>query len=77
MDIVLNETIAQAGLRATPLPDGLRIKARGDLLFFFNYGPAPVNLRSLAIAEQIALSLGSDVIKPSDVTILRRTADQP
>jgi beta-galactosidase len=32
---------ADAGLAPTPLPEGVRVRRRGDLLFAFNYNPAP------------------------------------
>lgn len=57
----------RAHLATTPLPEGVRLRRRGDLIFAFNYGDrawtAPV--------DPGRVLLGSATIAPSDVAIWR------
>jgi beta-galactosidase len=56
----------KAGVKTSELPDGVRIRRRGDLLFAFNYGTTSWKL---PMAGEVVL--GSRDMKPQQVTILR------
>ena len=64
----LIETLAsRAHLPTTPLPEGIRLRRRGDLVFAFNYSDRPWT----APVEPSRLVLGSLEIGPSDLAIWR------
>ncbi len=56
----------RAGLKTCKLPEGVRIRRRGDLLFAFNYSE-----KSWKLPMAGHVVLGSRVLKPQQVTILR------
>ncbi len=56
----------KAGVATLELPEGVRIRRRGNLLFALNYGSAPW---TLFVAGEVVL--GSRELKPQQVTILR------
>ena len=61
---------AKAGLPAIELPEGVRLRRRGDLLFAFNYGPtawtAPFGSRPI---------LGTEVVQPQSYAVWRSKPD--
>jgi beta-galactosidase len=56
----------QAMLTTVEVPDGMRLRRRGDLLFAFNYGERP---KKMKVAGKIIL--GQATTPPQDVTIWR------
>jgi beta-galactosidase len=60
----------EAGLDPTPLPDGLRVRRRGDLLFAMNYDTEPQWLE----VPQAEWLLGGPRVAPHDVSVARRAA---
>ena len=67
---VLRELAGQAGLAVLDLPDGLRLRRRGDTQFAFNYAPEPVRLSDHLPAPTDFL-LGEDTVPPGGVTAWR------
>jgi len=59
--------VAQAGLPVEPLPEGVRLRRRGDWTFAFNYGDAVY--RTPPSATQFVL--GGAEVGPSEVAIWR------
>jgi beta-galactosidase len=59
-----------AGLDRLALPDGLRLRRRGDVRFAINYAPTPLALSSVGIAPAHFL-LGQDVLAPAGVAAWR------
>jgi beta-galactosidase len=58
-----------AGLSITELPDGLRLRRAGELLFGFNYGPEPVDMSAhVGNGDYV---LGGPVLPPSGVCAIR------
>jgi beta-galactosidase len=58
----------EAGLDFTPLPQGLRLRRRGDMIFAFNYGPLPVELAPVVCGERV---LGEPVLAVGGVAVMR------
>jgi beta-galactosidase len=56
----------KAGVATLDIPEGVRIRHRGNLLFAFNYGPLPW---TLPMAGEVVM--GSRELGPQQVTILR------
>ena len=65
---IMKEQMAMAGLKPITLPEYLRVRQRGDLLFFTNYGKKNVDIPD---AFQGEILLGSKNMKQADVTILK------
>ena len=65
---IMKEQMAMAGLKPITLPEYLRVRQRGDLLFFTNYGKKNVDIPD---AFQGEILLGSKNMKQTDVTILK------
>lgn len=57
---------AKAGLQVVDLPDSIRLRRRGDLLFAFNYGGEPWRLPGTHLAL-----LGSASVPPQGVSVFR------
>ena len=66
LNSVMRLVIAKAGLKPMVLPDGVRLRRRGNLLMAFNYGDQPWTLQAKG-----QLLLGSRDVQPQQVTILR------
>ena len=65
---IMKEQMTMAGLKPITLPEYLRVRQRGDLLFFTNYGKKNVDIPD---AFQGEILLGSKNMKQTDVTILK------
>jgi beta-galactosidase len=65
---VLERAAHDAGLETTRLPGGVRVRRRGELLFAFNYGQAPHELR----VPGARWVLGSGRLAPHGLGIARR-----
>ncbi len=65
---IMKEQMAMAGLKPITLPEYLRVRQRGDLLFFTNYGKKNVVIPDSFEGE---ILLGSKNMKQADVTILK------
>ena len=65
---IMKEQMTSAGLKPITLPEYLRVRQRGDLLFFTNYGKKNVDIPD---AFQGEILLGSKNMKQTDVTILK------
>ncbi len=61
---VMTLVATKAGLDAVALPEGIRLRRRGHLLFAFNYGEQPWHLPAKA-----RLLLGQHEIQPQDLAI--------
>jgi beta-galactosidase len=73
LDRVLRECAAQTGLEALDLPLDVRLRARGDLQFAFNYGPETIDLSTCVPgAENLAYVLGAATLPPAGVAAWRR-----
>lgn len=57
--------VAKADLPAVELPQGIRLRRRGNMLFAFNYGTRPWRL-----PEGGKLLIGTRELKPQDVAII-------
>jgi beta-galactosidase len=64
---VMRTIATRAGLATEPLPDGVRLRRRGDLTFAFNYGDDIY----LAPAPASRFILGGPRVAPSEVAIWR------
>ena len=63
-----------AGLPLLELPDDLRIRRRGDILFAINYGPDPIDISScLPGAGTADFILGERLLPPAGVAAWRET----
>ncbi|RAS22561.1 beta-galactosidase [Paraburkholderia bryophila] len=69
---VLANAARQAGIATQQLPDGVRIRRRGELTFAFNFGPEPAQAPAPANADFV---LGHARIKAGDVCAWRTVAD--
>ena len=65
---IMKEQMTAAGLKPITLPEYLRVRQRGDLLFFTYYGKKNV---SIPDAFQGEILLGSKKMKQADVTIIK------
>ena len=66
---IVRDVAADAGLATMDLPDGLRLRRRGELCFAFNYAPEPVRLSDHVATG--ALLLGEDTLPPAGVAVWR------
>ena len=64
----LADAAAAAGLAPQPLPEGIRLRHRGELLFVFNYNATPHRLA----VPQAEWLLGGPMLAPHGVSIARR-----
>jgi beta-galactosidase len=58
------------GIAIMHLPEGLRLRRAGDLLFGFNYGPEPIDIAPFV--GQGDYLLGQAILPPSGVACLRK-----
>jgi beta-galactosidase len=65
LDSLMGLLTTKAGLRTLPLPESIRLRRRGPLLFAFNYGDVAW---TLPIAGK--LLMGKQTLEPQQVTIL-------
>lgn len=68
-DAAVREAMRSAGMQVVPPPGDVRVRRRGDLLWFFNYGPKPARIRVPG-----AFVLGGEKIPPAGVSALRVAA---
>jgi beta-galactosidase len=69
MRAMLGQMAEAAGLPVRRLPDGLRVRQSGDLLFVFNYADEAYGLLEHGIVGD--LLLGEEQLEPSGVAVLR------
>ena len=65
---IMEEQMISAGLKPVTLPEYLRVRQRGNLLFFTNYGKETIEIPNFFKGEII---MGSKNMKQADVTILK------
>ena len=65
LDAVVAAAAADAGLTVRPMPEGVRLRRRGDLTFVFNYAAAS---RKLPVAGR--LLMGGAELAPGDVAVV-------
>jgi beta-galactosidase len=70
MASILHTLAAESGVPATPLPEGLRLRRRGQLRIAVNYAPEPTELRDL-LPSGADLLIGDAVLPPGGVAIWR------
>ncbi len=70
MSAVLTVLAAECGLSISRLPDALRLRQAGDLLFGFNYGSQAIDISDYASGE---LVLGAYTLEPSGVVVLKNS----
>ncbi len=74
LDTVLREAASQAALQALDLPDGLRLRRRGNVRFAINYAPEAVDLREYVPgADGLDFMLGGMRLGPAGVSAWRET----
>jgi beta-galactosidase len=61
----LGKLAQEAGLEVTPLPEGLRLRRRGNLTFAFNYTAQP---RPLSLSQDTEFVLGGRTVEPYSVS---------
>ncbi len=67
LKLICADQMRQAGLAVFDLPDYLRLRQRGDMLVFTNYGPHPAPIPQGFTGK---LLLGDRMVPPTGVTIL-------
>jgi beta-galactosidase len=67
---IVGALVENAGIAIMHLPEGLRLRRAGDLLFGFNYGPEPVDIAPFV--GQGDYLLGQAILPPSGVACLRK-----
>ena len=70
-DAVVREAMRAANVAETAPPRNVRVRRRGDLLWFFNYGPKPARIRNRIPGDFV---LGGEKIPPAGVSALRVSA---
>ena len=68
LSAIMKDQMTAAGLKSISLPEYLRVRQRGDLLFFTNYGEQKAVIPDFYKGEII---LGSREMEQAEVTILR------
>lgn len=66
LDAAINYVVREAKLPALSLPEGVRLRRRGNLLFALNYGNTPYRL-----TQKGKVLLGKRSVGPQDVTIVK------
>jgi beta-galactosidase len=66
LDTAVGYVVKQARLSITKLPEGVRLRRRGDVLFVLNYGNKPYR-----ITQKGKVLLGRRDVGPQDLTILK------
>ena len=64
---VMRRAAVDAGLEPYALPEGVRVRQRGDLMFIFNYGNEPATLPT----EPVDWLIGSDNVPAQGVSVAR------
>jgi len=67
LSAIMKDQMTAAGLKSISLPEYLRVRQRGDLLFFTNYGEQKAIIPDFYKGEII---LGSREMEQAEVTIL-------
>ena len=67
LKLICAEQMQKAGIDVHDLPDYLRVRQRGDMLIFTNYGPEPVAIPNSFTGP---LLLGDRAVPPAGVTVL-------
>ncbi|MCO5731415.1 beta-galactosidase [Rhizobium sp. SSA_523] len=70
LQAVMSLLAKEAGLSVMPVPEHVRLRRRGDLIFAFNYGPGDWTL-----PQGVEPILGERVLKPQAVALWRRSSD--
>ena len=68
LNAVMRNQMQLAGLDVVELPEYLRVRRRGDLLFFTNYGSQEVSIPEV---YQGNLLLGKRTLSQADISILK------
>ncbi len=69
LDLLIGRIAAEADLKLTPLPEGLRIRRTGSHIFAFNYSAAAIDTASLGLGAPV---LGDAQMGPASVTVWRK-----
>ncbi|MEX3007166.1 beta-galactosidase [Hoeflea sp. TYP-13] len=69
LDTVMARLTGEAGITTCRLPDGVRLRRNGDLLFAFNYGDDPTELEALGLRGTFVL--GTELLQPAEVSVIR------
>jgi beta-galactosidase len=72
LDAIVEDIASRANLPTTRLPEGLRTRTRGNLRYFFNYGPTPV---SLPVPRDAQFIVGGPELPVAGVAIAAGTAN--
>jgi beta-galactosidase len=68
LDGIVEDTVSRANLPTMLLPEGLRSRVKGNLRYFFNYGPAKV---SLPVSKETKFVLGDPQLPVAGVAIVQ------
>jgi beta-galactosidase len=71
LSAVIVSLARRAGVDLTPLPQDLRMRRVGDLVFVFNYGPQAIPVPDGIIPAGARMILGSRVLDPAGVAVWR------
>ena len=72
LDDVLRDAAAKVGLDTLNLPDGLRLRRRGDVRFAINYAPEAIDLAAhMTGAERFDFLIGGARLDPAGVAAWR------
>ncbi|GAB5459111.1 MAG: beta-galactosidase [Henriciella sp.] len=72
LDTLLSRLLEQAGLTSIPLPDGVRIRSAGEIVFAFNYNATSVSLPEGLCPPDGLFVLGGKDMPPAGVTAWKR-----
>ncbi|MCP4315640.1 MAG: beta-galactosidase [Hyphomicrobiales bacterium] len=68
LDDIVAKVTEEAGLPGLVLPEGLRVRRKGNELFAFNYGDVAVDLADIGIDGKLVL--GQTIVPPADVAVV-------
>jgi beta-galactosidase len=68
LDAMIEDIVSRTGLQTFLLPEGLRTRVRGNLRYFFNYGPTPV---MLPVSKETEFIVGGADLPVAGVAIVR------
>ena len=68
LNAIMKNQMQLAGLDVVELPEYLRVRCRGNLLFFTNYGTREVSIPEVYQGE---LLLGKRTLSQADISILK------
>jgi beta-galactosidase len=66
LDAIMEEIVSRTNLPTMLLPEGLRTRVKGNLRYFFNYGPTKV---SLPVPKETEFILGGPELPVAGVAI--------